>query len=155
MSREIKQNKKMKKLSSITFIMATIIIAILTSCKKGDTGPEGPAGKDGKDGNANVITSQITVSSWTWYSTYGRYESNVTNTSITQDIIDNGAVMAYYVLSGYWVLPTTYYTGAGYAQTLSYSYSLQMIRFRFAYSDRVDHGDPGSQDFKIVIIPGP
>jgi hypothetical protein len=87
----------MKKL--IIYFAALVLIS---SCGKdgapGATGPQGPSG------NANVQATTFTVTSTQWQSTgtggtdYEKYV-DLTVPSITQNILDNGAVLVYWVTS--------------------------------------------------------
>ncbi|MFM7016708.1 MAG: hypothetical protein ACKOX3_10315 [Bacteroidota bacterium] len=84
----------MKKL--ITYLSAIVLLA---SCgKDGAPGAQGPAG------NANVHTSTFTVTSTQWQSAgtsgtdYEKYV-DLTDANITQDILDHGAVIVYWVTS--------------------------------------------------------
>jgi|GEM_PF-1895869 len=70
-----------------------------SSCKKAETGPAG------KDGNANVqSTGEVDLSSlWIYNSGDDFYKATVTTSLITQEIADNGLVMAYVKQSGGWI----------------------------------------------------
>ncbi len=92
----------MKTISKIMFF--TLLIAgILTACK----GPAGPPGKDGKDGqdgqdgNANVQTYIFDVSS----NSGSMITLNLN--AITQDVLENDAILTYYKASNdiYYVAP--------------------------------------------------
>lgn len=74
------------------FIAASALF--LTGC-----GKEGPPGKDGVDGNANVIASQWYTPS-VWAGQTGDWYFDISSTAITQDIVENGVILAYCSLPG-------------------------------------------------------
>jgi hypothetical protein len=88
----------MKTKTIFIFFLIAISSIIQTACVK--EGPRGPAGQNGTngqnglDGNANVIASPwITPTAWAgqtsdWY-------FDVASTAITQEIVENGAILAY------------------------------------------------------------
>jgi len=78
---------------SISLLIAASTL-LWTGCVK--EGPQGPAGYDGYDGNANVISSiWYTPSSWKYDNTTPEYYFDVQNAEITEDIVENGVVLAY------------------------------------------------------------
>ena len=77
----------------LSLLIVVIIATTFNACTKGDTGPQGSAGANGYNGNANVNTQTFTISSWSFNSP--SYSASVTDYDITQDIVDNGAVMVY------------------------------------------------------------
>lgn len=139
----------MKHLTPILAFLFLILMA--TSCVT--EGPEGPQGEPGEDGNANVISTTITVSDWTTWGS-GRYYTEVAIPEITQDIIDHGAVVVYMAEWEYWLaLPFSWNPDNNV--TLSYYYAIKagMIDFEISRSDQASD-DPGTKEFKIVIIGG-
>jgi len=83
------------KTRTILFSLLIAISAIFwTSCNQ--EGPEGPAGLDG---NANVTASQW-YSPTTWDGTSGDWYFDITNTAISLDIVESGAILAYVSLPG-------------------------------------------------------
>jgi hypothetical protein len=127
-------------------------ILFLISCgKDGAIGPEGPAGKDGTNGNANVVSSTLTSSAWTYNDP--SWEISFTYEAITQDIIDHGAVLVY-VGDGstYIQLPVTFYFSSSYSSTLDFVTYVGGLKVRQADSDLTQPDNPGSMTFKIVVI---
>lgn len=153
---------KTKNLLVATFM--TIGVILISSCAKdGATGPAGPAGAngtngtngtngmDGTDGNANVESSSITSSSWVY--TAPSWKVTFTYASITQDIIDNGAVLVYNkVGASYNQLPLTYYPSATYSSTYEVSTVVGGLSIFVTDSDLSQPANPGSQTFKVVVI---
>ncbi len=108
----------MKLLRSLA-ILSLIPAFLLTSCgEKGNTGDPGP---QGPPGNANVITINFTINPNQWAASlpppaapgdegYFLYYILGNVSEITQQIIDYGAVIAYYNDNGYYLpLPYTKY----------------------------------------------
>jgi hypothetical protein len=87
----------MKKLIAYCFA-----ILLLSSC--GKDGAPGAAGPQGPSGNANVNSSTFIVSATQWQTNgtsgidYEKYV-DLNDPYITQDILDNGAVLVYWVTS--------------------------------------------------------
>ncbi len=93
----------------ITFIIIGLGVAFgltLSSCKKAETGP---TGKNGADGNANVYsTGPVNLDSlWVYNSGDDFYLATLTSSAITQEVVDNGLVMAYLKFgnTGWFALP--------------------------------------------------
>jgi hypothetical protein len=83
------------KIKTITISLLIGLSAFVwTSCvKEGPIGPQGPAGVDG---NANVIASPwYTPNSWNYDNATLEYYFDVSNSAITSDIVENGAILAY------------------------------------------------------------
>lgn len=142
-------------LSSISKIFSTTMIVGLlvfsTSCKKGDTGPAGAAGTAGTNGNANVVSSSITTSAWTYVSP--SWEMAFTYSAITQDILDNGAVLVYAKQgSNYYQLPYTFYPASTYSRTYTFVQYLGGMKVFVTDSDLTQPVNPGSLTYKVVVI---
>lgn len=74
----------------ILISVLAIVISVLSSCTK-----EGAPGTPGTNGNANVHTHTYTGS---WIKTGSEYDLTINDPDITQDIINNGSVEAFYTL---------------------------------------------------------
>jgi hypothetical protein len=125
---------------------------LFTNCAKdGATGPAGPAGANGTNGNANVVSSSITSSNWSY--TSPSWKISFTYASITQAIIDKGAVIVYIkVGSAYNQLPLTFYPTSSYSRSYEVSTYLGGLDIFCTDSDLTQPSNPGSQNFKIVVI---
>ena len=125
---------------------------LFTNCAKdGATGPAGPAGPAGANGNANVVSSTITSSNWTYNSP--SWEITFTYPAITQDIIDKGAVLVYLKNgTAYTQLPLTFYQSSSYSTSLEVSNFLGGVKIFWTDSDLTQPINPGSWTFKIVVI---
>jgi hypothetical protein len=143
----------MKK-TTIAFVMAGLALTLgltFSSCKKGDTGPAGPAGTNGTNGNANVVSSTVTATGWSY--TSPSWKVSFTYAAITQAIIDKGVVLVYAkVGNAYNQLPLTFYQSATYSSTWEVSTYLGGVDIIATDSDLTQPSNPGSQTFKIVVI---
>ena len=145
----------MKKIKMFLSLLIVVIIATtFNACTKGDTGPQGSAGANGYNGNANVNTQTFTISSWSFNSP--SYSASVTDYDITQDIVDNGAVMVYVSNgSGGWQpLPLTGYPTSTYSSTYTTVHALYTAAFYKTDSDLTQPASPGALSFKVVAIAG-
>lgn len=125
---------------------------LCTNCAKdGKTGPAGPAGANGANGNANVVSSTITSSNWSYVSP--SWEIAFSYPAITQDIIDKGAVLVYLKNgTSYSQLPLTFFQSASYSTALEVSNYLGGVKIFWTDSDLTQPTNPGSWTFKIVVI---
>jgi hypothetical protein len=143
----------MKK-TAITTIMAAFALTLgltFTSCKKGDTGPAGTNGTNGTNGNANVVSSTVTTSGWSYNAP--SWKVSFTYAAITQAVIDKGAVLVYAkVGNAYNQLPLTFYPAATYSSTWEVSTYLGGIDVIATDSDLTQPANPGSWTFKIVVM---
>jgi hypothetical protein len=139
----------MKNLSVISMCVAFSLLFI--SCTK--EGPQGPQGNPGLDGNANVHSYLYHVTSWTLDGT--EYYNVLLADYITQDILDNGAVLVYMSNgSGSWLaLPFTMWYN-GYGEVTSQVISVGGITIWVSDSDLAPQAYPGNIDFKVVAIGG-
>ncbi len=137
---------KIIKLVTIGFLIA--VATTFSNCEKVTV--TGPAGEDGKDGNANVVSSSITSGSWSFVSP--SWSQSFTYSAITQDILDNGAVLVY-VASGvnYYQLPYTFYPTSSYSRTYNYVHYLGGLKVYVTDSD-LNTPEPGTLKFKVVVI---
>ncbi len=77
------------------FIVAVLSVMLLSGCNK--EGPQGPAGATGKD--ATVYYSEW-FSPVAWAGTSGDWYFEANAPDLTQDIVENGVVLAYAWLDG-------------------------------------------------------
>jgi hypothetical protein len=80
------------------FLLIVVSSVIQSSCvKEGPQGPQGVAGQNGADGlngNANVIASPW-ITPTTWAGQTGDWYFDVASSAITQNIVENGVILAY------------------------------------------------------------
>lgn len=137
----------------------TLLLIALTlsmwACKKeeveGPQGPKGEQGPPGEDGNANVTTGTATVSNWSWNSP--NYWGTMTWSEITQDIVNTGAIFVYMQVGSSWFqLPYTWYPSSSYSRSYAAIHAVGEVRIRITDSDHGTIPDPGSTNFKVVLI---
>ncbi len=141
--------KSVEKSTKIIAMFAFACGLLFTNCKK--EGPQGPTGKDGTNGNANVVSSSITSSNWVYNAP--SWEINFTYGAVTQDIIDNGAVLVYMkVGTAYNQIPITFYPANNYSRTYDISTYVGGVAIYCTDSDLTQPTNPGTQTFKVVVI---
>ena len=143
----------MKKNFLILLVIITISL-LLPNCKKELTGPKGDKGDKGEDGSSNsIISNTYTVNSWVWDNASKMRTDAIFTNQISQNVLDNGAIMVYENFGGAWVaLPETFVVSQNVTYHVVFSCSLNAIGLEKFFSDE---SDPGSNPaiFKIVIIP--
>jgi hypothetical protein len=86
----------MKRNIILTVLFAVFSLYFASCAKDGEIGPAGNDGTNGKDGNANVTTTIGTNLVWQDWSGASKVRAvTISVPSITQSIIDKGAVMVY------------------------------------------------------------
>lgn len=130
------------------FIFSILLISLSVGCKK-----EGPPGKDG---NANVKSSTLTFSNWTWDGTAGVEYSYADFTwgEITQEIANTGSVFVYVSNgNGGWIpLPRTIYPNNSYSQSQRYVYYVNGFRVIVQDSDLTQPVNLGTWTIKVVAV---
>lgn len=142
--------KKIKALLVLTLIMGLAV----ASCKK-QQGPAGPAGTNGTNGTNGISISSFTlsISTWTWNSGNKWRESSIVNLSITQNVVDMGALMVYEDIGGvYSPLPFSFSYPSQPTFLTSYYFGTNLLTIYYSASDFIDYGNM-TKTFKIVIIP--
>ncbi|MDI9341145.1 MAG: hypothetical protein QM534_11305 [Sediminibacterium sp.] len=155
-----------KTIVTLTTLTSSILLVTglsLSSCKKGETGPQGPAGTNGTNGingNANVVSHTFTVTAASWTATSGNsvQYTEISDNTITKDIVEKGVVLVYMmspVSGGYSAaqLPLTMYPGTAYAIKMEYTASVNKIAISIMRSDIQAPSNPGTLIYKIVKIP--
>ena len=132
-----------------TILMFSVFLGlILISCKK-ETIRE-----------TTTIQSQSNISTFTVYNTNwitsNQFQiATIMNSAITQDIVDNGAVLVYLKENSNWVsLPLTYYGNAAYSTTIRVDHNVGFFKVYRSNSDLSTPGNPGNQTYKCVLISG-
>ncbi len=138
-------------------VLLLVVATMISSCtkpQKGDTGPAGPAGTNGTNGNANVKSTQVSVTAANWTYVSPAYQTTLAFSEITSDIINTGAVLVYMkTTTGTWSqLPFTYYPAASYSSTLKTESYVGNVMVVVTDSDLTQPTNPGSITFKIVAI---
>lgn len=133
-------------------LFALVLLSTLflfTRCTK--EGPEGPAGKDG---NANVKSSTVTFSNWTWDSGNSYMYVDFTWSAITSSIVNSGALLIYVnTTSGWAQLPRTIYPSASYSESQRFTYNVGSFRIIVQDSDFLQPTPAlGTWTIKVVAI---
>lgn len=135
-----------------TIIAIVVIMATFTACQKPE---KGDAGTPGKDGNANVQSTSLNVTGWTWDATnYWRYSSWTNVSLLTQDVIDGGAVMLYQKMSSgeYIALPISANVTSTVQEHDFFFYNVGTLKIIIENSDLSDP-NPAGYLYKLVCIP--
>jgi len=138
---QITKKPLMKKLH---ILMIGVILLSLGACKKD---------KYQEVGDYPEMDSQTaTIASWTYSAP--SYYGDISNSAITQDVLDNGAVLVYLNASNNnWnQLPLTIYTSSSFSSTLQVSNSLGNVRIFWTDSDLTQPSTPPSLTFKVVVL---
>ncbi len=124
----------------------------------GPQGARGPQGPQGYDGNANVIgEAPFTVSSnmWTYTNnvagnTGNAYVVSFNDANVTSAVANNGLVIIYIAYSdGTWKNLPDIFAGTSF----SYNFSAGGFDIYFTNIDGSVPPSPGSQVFRVVVIP--
>ncbi|HLO57852.1 MAG TPA: hypothetical protein VK179_03870 [Bacteroidales bacterium] len=152
----------MKK-SMFLFALPMLAVALFIGCEgdqgpqgdQGDQGIQGEQGVKGDPGTANVIYSEWAVLDGVWRDTSmfgGNFKVNhLIAADLTQDVIDNGAVLCYTRYAGS-VTPLPY-------SNLSYTLAFQLDPERVLFTTLKPDLSGGvelinSMEFRYIIIPG-
>lgn len=142
----------MKFRTIVSCVLVAIAIIVWTGCSK--PGPQGPAGMDG---NANVVASQwYSPNSWSGLS--GDWYFDVSNSEITKDVVESGAILAYFSVPGdvnndFTVRPLPAYAiGANWDFLLLNDNQSTYGQIEFT-STMVNRPGTSGYNFRFIIIP--
>ncbi len=137
----------MKK--TIIYGMFTLTVLMFGACTKPK---DGAPGAQGPQGNANVQSNTFTVTSWGY--TAPDYYVNLSESSITQDIINTGAVLVYQTNGTTNVqLPYTVYPNSTYSETWVSLITVGNVKILVEDSDQTQPNNPGAGiQFKVVVM---
>jgi len=144
----------MKKTFITMVAVAAIAASTLTGCKKGDTGPQGAQGANGTNGNANVKSQSSTNLNWVYNTALAQFETNISASIITQDIVDKGAVLVYTQTGNSSIqLPNSSMFDFLTTIFVDFEYSVGNVKITFSNSDLDNSIVPQSTlKFKIVAM---
>jgi hypothetical protein len=154
----------MKK--SILFALPVLALALLIGCE-GEQGPKGDPGEQGEQGiqgvkgdqgdpgTANVIYSEWATLDGVWRDTSmfgGTFKVNhIIAADITQDVMDNGAVLCYAKYAGS-VTPLPY---SNSSYTLAFQLDLEKVLVTTIKPDLTGGVELiNTMEFRYIIIPG-
>ena len=123
-----------------------LVVVIFSSCVK-----EGPAGRDGRDGNANVI-----YSSWyspsAWNGKTGDWYFQVSNSDLSQDVVEAGVILAYTSLDGD-IYPAAVRPLPAYALGANWDFLIPDYGLIEFTSDALSQPATTGNYFRFVVIP--
>ncbi len=151
----------------LILICAPIFLVALSSCKKKIYGCMDATA----DNYSPVATEDLenctysepepdevyssTLSNGSWTLDGNQYKATVYWSEITQDIMDNGGVLAYIRIAGNTVweqIPMTFYQSASYSTSIGISYVVGQARMTWTDSDLTAPATPPSVDVKLIIL---
>jgi hypothetical protein len=139
----------MKTKISTIYLFIAFSTLVFTGCKnEGEQGPEGPAGLD-----ATVYYSKwITPSAWLGNS--GDWYFDVNAPDLTEDIVENGVILAYVWLAGDIYDATAVRPLPAYAVGANWSFLIsEYERIEFT-SDMISKPLTTGNQFRFIAIPG-
>ncbi len=131
------------------FFVAVVSALLLTGCAK--TGPQGPAGPSGKD--APVYYSEW-FSPAAWSGVSGDWYFAAAAPDLTQDIVENGVVLAYVWLAGDLYDGTTVRPLPAYAVGANWGFLIHQYGSIEFTSDMFTMPLTAGNKFRFVAIPG-
>jgi hypothetical protein len=142
-----------KSFLTIGAIMLMSIFTIVLNGCVGKDGAPGATGPQGVAGVSNISSGTVTTSigDWIFNSTYNEWDVTIPVSDVTSDVVANGTVQAYIGdgTGNVWTaLPFNY----GIKQT-NFEYSYGQIVIFVTNSDGSTPINPGTEQFKYVVIP--
>lgn len=137
---------KGKLLLLISLLSASLLF---NGCTK-----EGATGPTGKDGNANVQSSTLTFSTWSWDASSKFEYCDFTWPAITSSIVNSGALLLYINTANGWAqLPRTLYPATAYTESQRFVYNVGTFKVIVQDSDLSEPNPAlGTWTVKIVVI---
>lgn len=138
----------MKK--TIVLGMVALMVLMFGACKKPK---DGAPGAQGPQGNANVTYGIFNVPASSWGYTSPTYYATLLEPTITQDILDKGAILVYMGSTSQWVqLPVTFYPSSTYSELIKPIFTLGQVEVDITDSDLTQPATPTAKTFKVVVI---
>ena len=143
----------MKKVNLVLSLILTF--GMIFSCTKEVEGPQGPQGPQGQAGPGASSTT-FNVPANAWQGDGDGYYVTITNVNIlTQDIVNNGAVLLYWNIDGEWVPLPASFVGGSWTTHMFFTFSVGEIYLEFQDDDGFTP-NPGSEygttTFRVVAI---
>ena len=126
------------------------LISIFTSCKKDDD-------SNLSYGNANISKSNnVIVTDWTQDYNDGKsfvYHCNISWSTITQNVIDNGAIIVYEIGQNSSQTTLPYSTSSqNYSDNFAYSMAVGQLEILYTGFTSLTPASPGQKTYKVVIV---
>lgn len=140
--------------TALTLIVLTILFTTTSCTKEGEKGEQGEAGQNG---NANVQSTTLTATSWSWDASNFWRTVAWNNVSILNgDVINSGSVMLYQNVGGnsYVALPIT----QGTATTVENDFFVFSLNRIDVFIENTNLSDPINQipiptSYRLVTVP--
>jgi len=141
--------KIMKAKITTIYLLVVFSALVLTGCK--NEGVQGPAGLNGQD--ATVYYSEwFTPSEWSGNS--GDWYFDASAPDLTQDIVENGVVLAYVWLAGDLYNATSVRPLPAYAVGANWSFLIHEYKSIEFTSDMISKPLTTGNQFRFIAIPG-
>lgn len=140
--------------TKMIFGMVMLMALAFNACKKPKDGKDGAQGPQGPAGNANVNVQITTVTTSDWIVSAPSYYVSIYVATITQAIVDNGAVLVYISngAGGWEALPVTIPVSSSYSSTYNPVHYLYGVTIWKTDTDYTQATNPGTRTFKILAI---
>lgn len=139
----------MKKKVNITYLIVAAIALIVSGCQK--DGTQGPAGLDGL--NATVFYSEWFTPS-AWQGTSGDWYFDASAPDLTQDMVENGMILAYVWLANDLYDASSVRPLPAYAVGANWSFLVhQYGSIEFTSDMTLKPGTTGNR-FRFIAVPG-
>lgn len=139
----------MKKKVNIAYLIVATIALIVSGCQK--DGSPGPAGLDGQD--ATVYYSEWFTPS-AWLGTSGDWYFDASAPDLTQEIVENGVILAYVWLAGDLYDASSVRPLPAYAVGANWSFLVhQYGSIEFTSDMTLKPGATGNR-FRFIAVPG-
>lgn len=139
----------MKTKISIIYLFITFTALVFTGCN--NEGEQGPAGQDGLD--ATVYYSQW-ITPTAWMGTSGDWYFDVNAPDLTEDIVENGVILAYVWLAGDIYDATAVRPLPAYAVGANWSFLISEYESIEFTSDMISKPLTAGNHFRFIAIPG-
>jgi hypothetical protein len=139
----------MKTKINTIYLFASLCILVVTGCEK--EGEQGPAGQDGV-GSKVYYSQWITPTAWSGNS--GDWYFNVNAPDLTEDIVENGVILAYAWLAGDIYDATAVRPLPTYAVDANWSFLISEYENIEFTTDMISKPLTTGNNFRFIAIPG-
>lgn len=140
----------MKRFLHAPVICLALLLSCLCACQKEVKGPKGDAGEPGQNGSENISSTEFVVPGPSW--TVGPDSIDWVNTinlsSLTENVVKNGAVQVFINKSGIWY-PLPYNEGDEFIRFGYGTNTLKLISFDTHY---LLPPRPQTASYKLTVI---
>ena len=150
--------KKIHSIPVLTLLITVLLSTGLVSCKKTTTGPtgvQGATGLQGPQGNANVKAFNFSTGcNWKADSTSKNYNYRYHIADLTKSVLEDGIVMLY-LGDDFGSNGSEWKAMPSSTKEINFSFKIELSTIEIFVSSSTGKMpvNPGSQNFKLVIIP--